>query len=342
MRAYEGNFRVAKKTAFVSDQTLAMTIAVATGLIVSGCVVAGAGAISSQLTATDHPEDHPDKSQNTHQDTASNSTPDTPPTIGGENTQTLFDTQSVDTDLPKQDLRPQTVGYAEHMVLKLDHLSFEAHFPNGSKSDPVYQPLMKTMADYRDKLKTQSKAEQQAAESDGYSFLPWSINIEFREIERAGDLVAAAGREISFTGGAHPNMNWQGVIANAETGKTLALQDLFLPRRMQSPALTIALCETLKAEKRARIQDATIHGEPIDCGSEDLKETFARAETTLAASTTKGRFGGVIVMFKPYDLGPYAEGDYVLSVDQAIFRADLRPQYAKLFAESPTDPPAFD
>jgi len=265
-------------------------------------------------------------------------TDDTPPTSrdasnANVTTQTLNDTEALADSLNEQidAPRPGSTRFAENMRLDLPELSFQARFPAGSSEDPAYLDLMEGISIYRERVKVEAAAQKADREKSGLDFTQWSVDILFREIQRSGKIVSAIGREYSYTGGVHPNLNWQGLVANFETGELLAISDLFKPRAQNSPALAIAACEALKTAKIERIGEATIDGDAIDCGNPDTLNKLYKAELTLTSSTTTGRFGGIALFYSPYALGPYAEGPYTLMVTQEVFREDLRPEIQILF-----------
>ena len=45
----------------------------------------------------------------------------------------------------------------------------------------------------------------------------------------------------------------------------------------------------------------------------------------LAPSTVPGKIGGLVFLFDPYAVGAYAEGEYEVTLPQALFTAVLAP-----------------
>jgi hypothetical protein len=107
------------------------------------------------------------------------------------------------------------------------------------------------------------------------------------------------------------------------------------PTRIPSPALTIAICETLKAKKLETIGSATIYDEPIVCAGPNANIKADEAHYALAASSEPDRFGGLMVYFDPYVVGPYVEGSYTLTIPHEVIREDLRKEFQPLFAGKP-------
>ncbi len=334
---------VKKSRNILDNETMSMTLAITTALMTTLFVVIGGASNTSTP-----PEKHIETSTDSHTDHAvTTPTPaptpsptQAPSTPTPETDDSQFTTQLTEPANPTKPVieptditpRPGANRYAENMRLLLPNLEFEARFPEGSSNEPAYRLIMEKISAYRDRLRDDSLEAKKEFESNDITFHPWSVDIVFNEIQRSGNLVSAMGREYSYTGGAHPNLNWQGLIAKADTGDSISLYDMFMPRIGLSPALAIAACEKIKDAKLERMGEATIDGDPIECGSSAMKDRIFNAETSLTASTTKDKFGGVMLMFAPYELGPYVEGPYTIVVSQAIFADDLRPEYRKLFS----------
>lgn len=225
--------------------------------------------------------------------------------------------------------------FAEILAYQDSTLTFEATFPPGARADPVLSGLRQEASDFLNNMKSNAQMAYSADIADGLDPNPWDVNITWRETARAGDIVSFAGDSYIYTGGAHGNVEFETLIANAGTGDRISFNDMFLPRRSPSPAFVIALCEGLKAEKQARISEATIYGEPIVCIGEGANAGAETPIVALTASSEAEKFGGARIYYPPYAVGAYAEGPYVVTVPQGVFASDLRPEYAALFGGDP-------
>ncbi len=330
------------KNAF-SDQSLAITIAISTALITTLFSVAG-GVGSHQSvehqkveapaipeTEKAPPEEAPLQDAKVTDIDQVNEADQT-----AEATTKQLETASTKPVAPVAEIeeiapRPGANRVAENMRLELPELSFEARFPAGSSDEKAYAETMTKIGKYRERLKQEATDSKVETEKNGVPFNAWDIDILYSELQRSGNIVSAMGREYSYTGGAHPNLNWEGIIAELDSGEHIELYDLFNPRKGFSPALTIAACEEIKSAKIARIGEAVIDGDAIDCASPATKDLIFQAEAALTSSTDINRFGGIMLMFAPYDLGPYVEGPYTITIDQVVFFQDLRPEYQALF-----------
>ena len=144
----------------------------------------------------------------------------------------------------------------------------------------------------------------------------------------------AAARESWFddTGGAHPNHGSKGLIWSILTDTEVPASALIRPDADQN-ALDDILCSAIKTA-RARREGATANSAAWPC------PRWADSGVVPTASTVPGKIGGLTFLFDPYVLGPYAEGDYAVTVPQAQLRRWLSPTYAMEFAGAPLAPPS--
>ncbi len=125
----------------------------------------------------------------------------------------------------------------------------------------------------------------------------------------------------TFTGGAHGMHFARGIIWDKQTGKRLALPDLFADWAKAKPVIEKAYCEALDRERSERRDGAKIGGE-FDACPPLLEQTVTLAGWNENAS------GGLKVYLDPYTAGPYAEGSYDLWVfPQPEVSSFLKPEY---------------
>jgi hypothetical protein len=130
------------------------------------------------------------------------------------------------------------------------------------------------------------------------------------------------------TGGAHPNDSLDGLTWDKASGQVVSQAALFRPGADMAGADT-ALCQAIRAAKRARTGDEDLSGELTACPA------LEAVSVTLAPSTITGRAGGLTALFSAYQLGPYAEGDYEIAVPQRAFRTALAGEYLGEFDGEP-------
>lgn len=212
-----------------------------------------------------------------------------------------------------------------------DALTFSAILPKGPADDPIIRNLQADAHAELEKQKAGARADMDERKKQGAASLSWEVQIEWKQTARAGGIVSLVGTTYEFTGGAHGMTYTRTLLAKADTGEELSLARMLQADRSPSPALTIAICEALKAAKMKAIQSATIFDEPITCAGPKANVKLEEAHMAFAPSTEADKFGGLFVYFDPYAVGAYAEGSYDLSIPQTVFGEDMRPQYKALF-----------
>lgn len=216
-------------------------------------------------------------------------------------------------------------------------LIFAATFPAAPANDPVIVDLRKDAERYLISLKANARADFDRAKKAGQNPRPWDVRVRWRYTAKAGDIVSLLGEVSEYTGGAHPNQRFDTHIARASGGE-IAFNDMLIAQRSPSPATVIAICEALKAAKVEKIKSATILDEPIVCIGPSANAKTEEARIVLAPSNELKKFGGLYAYYEPYAVGAYAEGPYVLTIQQEIFAEDLRPEFKPLFGGEPPVP----
>jgi len=167
----------------------------------------------------------------------------------------------------------------------------------------------------------------------------WDGSYPWRPYARQGQwFLSAAGdrlvglRALWFedTGGAHPNHGGASLLWDRTADAELQPQALFRPDIDMTP-LDTAICDAVKAAKRHRPGAAPL-GEMFACPH------WNQTVLVLAASTAPGKIGGLTAIIDPYVVGPYAEGDYEVTVPQNAFQGLLASAYAGAFAGAPKSP----
>jgi len=130
-----------------------------------------------------------------------------------------------------------------------------------------------------------------------------------------------------FTGGAHPNHGSRGLVWDVTGDHELYREDLFVANADQT-RLDGVLCDAIKASK-ARRPGSTEDAESWPCPK------WADSDFVLARSTVPNRIGGLVFLFDPYSIGPYAEGDYAVTIPLSAFQEELAPRWADDFAGAP-------
>lgn len=235
---------------------------------------------------------------------------------------------------PLTPMQPGTVTLSPDGSISFidESLTFSAVMPKAAADDPIVKKLQADAQAYLDKKKVEARADFDERKKQGAIEMSWEVQQEWKYTAKAGGIASLVGTNYEFTGGAHGMGATDTKIVRSDTGEELSLAKMLLPDRSPSPAITIAICEALKAEKMKAIQAATIFDEPITCAGPKANVKIEDAHIALAPSTDADTFGGLFVYYDAYAVGSYAEGPYTLTIPQAVFREDMRPQYKPLFS----------
>ena len=104
---------------------------------------------------------------------------------------------------------------------------------------------------------------------------------------------------------------------------------LFASRGALAEAIRASFCKALDRERAKR------RGGRVNPASEDPFDQCVdpTASTILLGSSNQQQFDRIGILIAPYEAGPYAEGDYeiTLPVTKAVLMA-VKPQYRSVFA----------
>ncbi len=181
----------------------------------------------------------------------------------------------------------------------------------------------------------QAHSDRARLSQKGYPSPAYERDLVWSLTAATPNLASARETWSDYTGGAHPNHGWLGVIWDVHSDREIPRGELFRVDADQGQ-LDALLCQAVKAAKSRRAGAAAINEEvgTWSCPKWD------DSNFVFAPSTTAGKIGGLTFLFDPYVLGPYAEGDYAVTVPQSDFRIALAPAYADEFAGAPAPEPA--
>ena len=180
---------------------------------------------------------------------------------------------------------------------------------------------------------------ERTAKTDAREDMPYDLSSSWEVSGQSGNLMSLVKSTYTFTGGAHGNSYLSGRIYEVSTGRRVQTEELFIDPEAAASRIIPAVRDVIAAEKAIRFgletgPNKTVTGEVSDAIPMNGQ---LPAEIALVKSTVPGKFGGLIVMYSPYDIGAYAEGSYEGVVAQEVFAGALKPEYASLFAGDPVD-----
>ena len=209
--------------------------------------------------------------------------------------------------------------------------------PRGIKGQPDLHAQLYA-AGVKDLRQFMEGAQADRTEAGGDQGMgPYEEQIQFDAPVETGKLFSLARSDYEFTGGAHGNTSFAGVMWDKALKKAVGPAGLLRPGVSLS-ALDSLLCAAVNVEKKKRDPEAVALS--LTTKTDGIWSCPSAAETpvVLAASTEPGKAGGLLFLIGPYEAGPYAEGAYQVAVPQAAIRALLAPAYADEFAGTPVLP----
>lgn len=202
--------------------------------------------------------------------------------------------------------------------------------PQGIKGQPdlhatLYAEAVKELRQFNE------GAQGDLSEAGSEGLPTYEKSISFGDVFETGKLFSLSRTGSEYTGGAHPNPFFAGVIWDKALKRRVEPTALFRAGA-DTTALDRALCAAVNAEKRARDPKAAtvaLDGKDWAC------PRAAATPFVLVGGTTPGKAAGLLFLIGPYQVGPYSDGAYQVVVPQSAFRALLSPAYADEFAGEP-------
>ena len=178
-------------------------------------------------------------------------------------------------------------------------------------------------------LTENARLGQAEAKRDARDYYPYGHSTKWAVVTDLPGWLSLSAQRWEFTGGAHPNPWSEGLVWDKVAGKQLKGSDLFASPAALSAAIRRPFCAELDKQRAAR------RGEPLRA---DARDPFVScidplASTVILGSGDKAHFTRIGVLVDPYEAGPYAEGNYevTLPVTAAVLRA-VKPEYRSAFA----------
>lgn len=168
-------------------------------------------------------------------------------------------------------------------------------------------------------------AQADRSEFGGADFPPYEKAIVYGAPVETERLFSMVRSDFDYSGGAHPNTFYTGVLWDKQTAKRLTANDL-LASDGDRTALRRTLCEAINTAKKARPG-----AQPVsDSGTwtcPDLKDV----QLALSAGDTPKKAAGLTFLINHYEVGPYVEGAYFINLPVAALGRSLNPAFASEF-----------
>lgn len=153
------------------------------------------------------------------------------------------------------------------------------------------------------------------------------FSMEWTTAGQTSRLLSLQNQLATFTGGAHPNTSYGSLLWDRRAVREIKIESLFLRSGAFAKLTRTPYCAALNAERHKRRE-----GEKLELAEFNACPKYSELAIAPLDKNTNGRFDSIALVASPYTAGPYAEGEYEITVpvtSQLI--AAVRPEYRSSF-----------
>ncbi len=225
---------------------------------------------------------------------------------------------------------PPAKGSAHETRIDNPLYSFTYSWPAAADAIPALKAwLAADEAKSRASIADQAKDGKADAARSGFDFNPYESSVSYAVVTDLPGWLSLSGMSEDYSGGAHPNHGPIALLWDKTAGRQREALDLFTSKAALSKAIRAPFCDAIDKERARR------RGETVNRNSGDEFDTCLDpvASTLILGSTDRRHFTRLGILLGPYEAGPYAEGDYevTLPVTPAVLAA-VKPEYRQDFA----------
>jgi hypothetical protein len=225
---------------------------------------------------------------------------------------------------------PTATGEPRKEKQSNDLYDFEYSYPAAAGAIPALKAFLDAdLAKQKAELVADAREQQAMSKKDNFPYHALGRWIEWKVVTELPAWLSLSASVGTYEGGAHPNHGFDTILWDKQANRRRDPVDLFTSKAALSRAIGKDFCNALDKERAQK------RGEPIKPGSTD---EFDRCidpveNTIIVGSSDRKAFDRVGVLVPPYNAGPYAEGDYevTLPVTGAVLAA-VTPEYRGSFA----------
>lgn len=225
---------------------------------------------------------------------------------------------------------PSPAAKAKVVKEETKAFTFAYSYPAEAAAIPGLRALLDgEMAKGRAEVVSSAREGQEASKGGGFPFNPYERETKWQVVADLPGWLSLSATLYDYSGGAHPNHGYAALLWDKAAGKRRAVSELFASKAALSGAIRGRFCDALDKQRAER------RGQPVDrtSGDEFDKCIDPVESTVILGSSNRRTFDRIGVLVGPYEAGPYAEGDYevTLPVDAAVLAA-VRPEYRGAFS----------
>ena len=210
-----------------------------------------------------------------------------------------------------------------------DLYEFEYSYPAAAGAIPALKAQLDAeLEKARNGLRADAKEQKAEAAKDDFPFRGLSHYVAWKVVTDLPAWLSLSAEVSTYEGGAHPNHGFEALLWDRRAGLRREAKDLFVSKDALSRAIRPAFCREIDRQRAQK------RGAPVKSGSDEMFDDCIDplASTVILGSSNRRVFDRIGILVGPYEAGPYAEGDYevTLPVTPAILAA-VRPEYRSSF-----------
>ncbi len=183
----------------------------------------------------------------------------------------------------------------------------------------IYQTEVGALKDYSE------GAQSDRSEFGSSDLPPYEKIITFDSAVETARLFSMMRNDFDYSGGAHPNTVAGSVLWDKSLNKRITAEDLF-SKDADRAALSRTLCQAIDTAKKGR-PGAVPLGSSTMWSCPELKDL----NVILAPGDTAGKASGLTFLLDAYEVGPYVEGAYYITLPFSAVSQAINPAYATEF-----------
>lgn len=212
---------------------------------------------------------------------------------------------------------------------KTEDFSFAYSYP--AKAAAI-SPLA-TLLD-EDRTKTRASVASEAAKfrteaaKEGFPFRPHESTTEWKVVTDTPRLLSLSSTNYSYIGGAHGMTGFEGLVWDKSGNRRVAATDMFTSPAALQKVAGKSYCDAIDVERQKR------RGTPVVRSDDMFNDCPEVSKSTLILGSTDGaRIDRLGFLIEPYVAGPYAEGDFEVTLPvTADLLAIVKPEWKEAFA----------
>lgn len=221
--------------------------------------------------------------------------------------------------------KPEALNISEDT----DLYSFDFAYPVEVAEIPELRDRLDLeMASAREQLLTEAKAAEASAREEGFPYNAYAEGRKWQVVANIPRFLSLSAAVYSYTGGAHPMSGTIALVWDRETGRAIAPQDFFTSLGALDRAVRETYCKALDKERERR------RGPDGEATLAEFGKCPPISDLTVLLGSSNGKsFNRIGLVADPYVAGPYAEGDYDITVPvTAQVLEVVHPAYRDAFA----------